>query len=235
MSAGSTFMSNSSARASATSRLDGYSPETMVKARPTASSWRAGWTVGIDQVVDVEQALLDGLVVHGDGVEAGVALDGDVEDGCSGSSRSTPRTGVRGRHPHERNRLALALLLVWARAERKHASDSVALPAEVVAFVGGQLGLRPNALAGSPVTGRLARPFRLSRTGTLTATSRGRRPRSLKKGRDHGSQSAPAGFRAGSPLSRRQSRLCPARSGGGVVKGGAGQPARASRRHRDLD
>jgi hypothetical protein len=48
----------------------------------------------------------------------------------------------------ERNRLALVLLLVWARAERKLASDPAALPAEVVAFVGGQPGLSPDALAG---------------------------------------------------------------------------------------
>ncbi len=48
----------------------------------------------------------------------------------------------------ERNRLALALLLVWARIERKLASDPAALPAEVVAFVGGQLGLSADALAG---------------------------------------------------------------------------------------
>ena len=48
----------------------------------------------------------------------------------------------------ERNRLALALLLTWARVERRLVSDPAGLPAEVVAFVAGQLALSPDALAG---------------------------------------------------------------------------------------
>ena len=48
----------------------------------------------------------------------------------------------------ERNRLALALLLTWARAERRLVSDPAALPAEVVASVSCQLGLSPDVLAG---------------------------------------------------------------------------------------
>lgn len=48
----------------------------------------------------------------------------------------------------ERNRLALALLLTRARAERKLVSDPPTLPAEVVSFVAGQLGLTPDVLAG---------------------------------------------------------------------------------------
>jgi Domain of unknown function (DUF4158) len=48
----------------------------------------------------------------------------------------------------DRNRLALALLLTWARSERKLVSDPAALPAEVVAFVAAQLGLSPEVLVG---------------------------------------------------------------------------------------
>lgn len=48
----------------------------------------------------------------------------------------------------DRNRLGLALLLVWAWAERKLVSDPASLPAEVVAFVAGQLELTPDVLAG---------------------------------------------------------------------------------------
>ncbi|MFN2506066.1 MAG: DUF4158 domain-containing protein, partial [Acidimicrobiales bacterium] len=48
----------------------------------------------------------------------------------------------------DRNRLALALLLTWARAERKLASDPATLPTEVVATVARQLRLTPEVLAG---------------------------------------------------------------------------------------
>lgn len=48
----------------------------------------------------------------------------------------------------DRNRLALALLLTWARAERKLVSDPATLPTEVVAIVARQLRLTPDVLVG---------------------------------------------------------------------------------------
>src|SRR5919202_713704 len=48
----------------------------------------------------------------------------------------------------DRNRLALALLLTWARAERKLVSDPATLPTEVVAIVARQLQLTPDVLVG---------------------------------------------------------------------------------------
>ena len=79
----------------------------------------------------------------------------------------------------ERNRLALALLLVWARLERKLASDPAALPTEVVAFVAAQLGLSPDVLSGyrrRPATrsahvGKVCRSWASGRSGKRTISA----------------------------------------------------------------
>jgi len=58
---------------------------------------------------------------------------------------------VRG----EAHRLACALMLVWARAERILVTDPTLLPAKLIAFVSGQLGVTPAILGPyrpSPVT-----------------------------------------------------------------------------------
>lgn len=58
---------------------------------------------------------------------------------------------VRG----EAHRLACALMLVWARAERILVTDPTLLPAQLIAFVSGQLGVTPAILGTyrpSPVT-----------------------------------------------------------------------------------
>jgi hypothetical protein len=47
-----------------------------------------------------------------------------------------------------RNRLGLALLLAWVRAERRAVSDPATLPSEVVAFVASQLGCSLEVLEG---------------------------------------------------------------------------------------
>ena len=44
------------------------------------------------------------------------------------------------------NRLALGLLLTWARAARQLVSDPTALPVDVIGFVAGQLGVDPGEL-----------------------------------------------------------------------------------------
>lgn len=49
---------------------------------------------------------------------------------------------VRG----DARRLARALLLVWARAERTIAADPAKLPAPLIAFIGAQLGVNPEVL-----------------------------------------------------------------------------------------
>jgi hypothetical protein len=46
------------------------------------------------------------------------------------------------------NRLALALLLTWARAARQLVSDPTALPGNVIGFVAGQLGVDPDEFVG---------------------------------------------------------------------------------------
>jgi TnpA family transposase len=53
-----------------------------------------------------------------------------------------------GRARGDHNRLGLALLLAWARAEHRLASAPATLPPPVIAHVGAQLGLTPAALAG---------------------------------------------------------------------------------------
>ncbi|MGH2688711.1 MAG: DUF4158 domain-containing protein [Actinomycetota bacterium] len=47
-----------------------------------------------------------------------------------------------------RNRLGLALLLAWMRAERRAVSDPATLPGEVIAFVARQLEVEPEVLEG---------------------------------------------------------------------------------------
>ena len=47
-----------------------------------------------------------------------------------------------------RNKLGLALLLAWTRAERRAVADPASLPADVVALVARQLGLTAEVLAG---------------------------------------------------------------------------------------
>ncbi len=53
-----------------------------------------------------------------------------------------------GRAPGDHNRLGLALLLAWARAEHRLVAAPATLPPPVIAHVAAQLGLTPAALAG---------------------------------------------------------------------------------------